>query len=68
MMLHQLIMNLYLSPSSPSKLNPSSSPNVKEDQINFVVPDTPEDVIASRAKTTLKNVFDVCKAVLIFVF
>ena len=55
MMLHLLIMNLYLSPSSPSKLNPSSSPNMKEDQLDLVVPDTLEDVIASRAKTNPKK-------------
>ena len=36
--------------NSPSKLNPSSSPNMKEDQLDLVVPDTLEDVIASRAK------------------
>ena len=40
---------------SPSKLNPSSSPNVKEDQLDLVVPDIPEDVIASRAKTNPKK-------------
>ena len=40
---------------SPSKLNPSSSPNVKEDQLDLVVSDTPEDVIASRAKTNPKK-------------
>ena len=40
---------------SPSKLNSLSSPNVKEDQLNLVVPYTPEDVIASRAKTNPKK-------------
>ena len=36
---------------SPSELNPSSSPNVKKEQADLVVPDTPEDVIAFRVKT-----------------
>ena len=37
------------------KLNPSSSPNVKEDQVNLLVPDTPKDFITFRAKTNPKK-------------
>ena len=51
---------------SPSELNPLTPTNVKEDQINLVIPDTPEDVIAFRAKLNAKNVSDDCKVVLIF--
>ena len=38
------------------------------DQVDLVVPDTTEDVIAFRAKINPKNVFDVCKHVMVFVF
>ena len=41
--------------NSLSELDPSSPPNVKEDQLDLVVPDTPEDVIASRAKLNPKK-------------
>ena len=40
---------------SPFELNPSSPPNSKEDQLDLVVHDTPEDVIASRAKLNPKK-------------
>ena len=40
---------------SPSELNPLTPTNVKEDQINLVVLDTPEDVIASWAKLNPKK-------------
>ena len=40
---------------SPSELDPSSPPNVKEDQPDLVVADTPEDVIAFRAKLNPKK-------------
>ena len=40
---------------SPSELNPSTPPNAKEDQLDLVVPDTSEDVIASRAKLKPKK-------------
>ena len=43
---------------SPFELDPSSPSNVKEDQLDLVVPGTPEDVIAPRAKLNPKNVFD----------
>ena len=48
--------------------NPSSPANVKEDQLDFVVLDTPEDIIASRAKLNPKNVFDDSKVVLFSFF
>ena len=40
---------------SPFELNPSSPPNMKEDQLDLVVLDTYEDVIASRAKLNPKK-------------
>ena len=40
---------------SPFELNPSSSPNVKKDQLDLVVPDSPEDIIASKATLNPKK-------------
>ena len=37
------------------ELDPSSPLNVKEDQLDLVVSDSPEDVIASRAKLNPKK-------------
>ena len=39
----------------PSQLYPLTLTNVKEDEINLVVPNIPEDVIASRAKLNPKK-------------
>ena len=40
---------------SPSELDPSSPTNVRKDQLDLVAPDTPEDLIASRAKLNPKK-------------
>ena len=45
-------------------MSPLSPPITNEDQQNLVVPNTPEDVIASRANKTLKYAFDESKTLL----
>ena len=40
---------------SPSHVNPSTPSKIHEDQVNLVVPDTPEEAIAARGKKNPKK-------------
>ena len=51
---------------SPTKMSPSSPP--VEEHRNLVVPDTLEEVLATRAKKTLKNALDDCKTFMFMLF
>lgn len=51
--LPQSVLEYYLE--SPSHVNPSTPSKIHEDQVNLVVPDTPEEVIASRGKKNPKK-------------